>query len=505
MDSRDDFTCKIEISSDKRILVEIDKFSYRENTINFLLGESGIGKTLISKALYGLLDPLEFHIRIDGQPYSKYLNSGRTKAIQRNSFFVFQEPSSHLNPLLPLSKQLREGSIREKHYEKNILKFLWDVKDESYIQSILDVYPKPHRPSGGEKQRILIAMAFKKIYHYLKNYADGSENLFVFDEPSGNLDNYFRNIVLEHLVRWYRKRPFTILIITHDYSMISRMVNTYSDLTGNILFRELSRGPYNRCRLREFSPERYINWVTSERNEHIRPPADRKIILKVNSEYGVFDKKLRIYHHGKPSDLVIARGEMAYLKAPSGIGKTTLAKIIAGLIRADYAAGEIDGYTFDQNTEHSLWTKRLWGRKIGMVFQHADEALNMEARVKQVFEGLPVGKKITTGWLKRELSQIFDFEIDEAFLSKKVKYLSGGQKQRLNLLRSLIPDIDLLILDEPLNGLDFDSTRKVISLIKKKIADGLAVLMISHNEEIFDAMIDRERIYQLKLEEIARK
>jgi hypothetical protein len=42
-------------------------------------------------------------------------------------------------------------------------------------------------------------------------------------------------------------------------------------------------------------------------------------------------------------------------------------------------------------------------------------------------------------------------------------------------------------------------------LIKKKIADGLAVLMISHNEEIFDAMIDRERIYQLKLEGVSRK
>lgn len=93
--------------------------------------------------------------------------------------------------------------------------------------------------------------------------------------------------------------------------------------------------------------------------------------------------------------------------------------------------------------------------------------------------------------------ELFDGPLPEQFLRKKVAYLSGGQKQRLNLLRTLVLAPQLIILDEPLNGLDFNSVKKVLSLLDEKRSKGSAFLMISHNEEIFDHFIDRENIYYL--------
>ncbi|MDL1893620.1 ATP-binding cassette domain-containing protein, partial [Sphingobacteriales bacterium CHB3] len=101
----------IRIASGKRTLVSIDNFEIPENRITILLGESGIGKSLMSKALYGLLDPDELDITIDGEPYRTYLARPETVTLQHESFFVFQEPSTHLNPLMPLATQMREGSL----------------------------------------------------------------------------------------------------------------------------------------------------------------------------------------------------------------------------------------------------------------------------------------------------------------------------------------------------------------------------------------------------------
>jgi len=95
------------------------------------------------------------------------------------------------------------------------------------------------------------------------------------------------------------------------------------------------------------------------------------------------------------------------------------------------------------------------------------------------------------------LSELFDDEPGRDFLNTKIKYLSGGQKQRINLLRSLILHTDILILDEPLNGLDFASVAKVIAMIETKLKSGIGVLVISHNEEVFDTLVAQGDVYYL--------
>lgn len=476
-----------------RTLVRTREFGIERNAVTFLFGESGIGKSMLSRAVYGLLDPSSLEIESSAGDYARHLATPAVKEAIAGGFFVFQEPSSHLNPLLTLSEQLNEGSLGAAGNQAQVLGELWGARRAAEVQGILDLFPKPHRPSGGEKQRLLLAMAFKKLALYR-----GGPGMFVFDEPTGSLDNEFRNVFLKMLFERFAAMPYTALIITHDYSIISEVMRSYPGLMPRVAFRELYRLPSDEVALRDFSPDRYLGWLDRIRDNPLQGGGE--VVLRVKPRLSVFGRDLEICRDaggGTPAELTLRKGEMVYLKAPSGTGKTTVAKIIMGLFRADRADIRLAGMELGPGTPERTWEKKVWGRLAGMVFQHADESLNLEASVAETFKGLP-SASLPAGSLQASLNDLFEEEITAAFLRKKVGLLSGGQKQRLNLLRTLISAPPLVILDEPLNGLDFESIKKVLSLLERMAAKGCGFLMISHNEEIFGSYIDSGNIYHLR-------
>jgi energy-coupling factor transport system ATP-binding protein len=166
-----------------------------------------------------------------------------------------------------------------------------------------------------------------------------------------------------------------------------------------------------------------------------------------------------------------------------------------GLYPAQKIEARIGNCAITASTERWVWQRELWGRKAGMVFQHADEALNLQATVQETFTGLP--EKFSDNEIKDKMRMLFSDSNIDAIFNKKVTFLSGGQKQRLNLLRVLMLAPELVILDEPLNGLDFESIKNVLALLEEQRRLGCALLMISHNEEIFDALIGKEHVYYL--------
>lgn len=486
------------------MLVDIDRFAIRENSVTFLFGESGIGKSLISRALFGLLPPDEYAISVNGEAYDRYLRGPWPATFQKNGFFVFQEPSTHLNPLLTIGSQLREGSLANAPDETPILERLWSGAERTAVKGLLDVFPKPYRPSGGEKQRMLLVMAFKKLDMMLAAPPTERPPLFVFDEPTGSLDNRFRDLFLSMLFTRFRQRPFTVLLISHDYSMISHVQRTYADLKGGICYEELvSHG--GSLALQDFLPETYLDWL--ERQQPLPPEHSggqgSDILASVGSRVDVFGRTLVITRDKEGREeapMQIRRGSMVYLKAPSGTGKTTIVKLMMGLISGDKFRMALGEKVIDEKTPREVWRKQIWGKKMTMVFQHADEALNPHSTVEETFAGLPSRKKQTREEVVRTLRELFDPEdITEEFLKKEVRLLSGGQKQRLNLLRGLFLDTDLLIVDEPLNGLDFVSTTKVIAMLQAKQQAGKGILLISHNEEIFDRQVPEEHLYHLNV------
>jgi len=499
-----DLTFNIRIAAGGRTLADIDRFAIRENTVTFLFGESGIGKSLISRALFGLLVPEEYTITVNGESYERYLGGPWPTAFQKNGFFVFQEPSTHLNPLLTIGDQLREGSLANAPDESPILRQLWDGTEDNVLRGLLEVFPKPYRPSGGEKQRMLLAMAFKKLDMLLAGTPPERAPLYVFDEPTGSLDNHFRDLFLSMLFARFRKRPFTVLLVSHDYSMISHVQKAYADLRDGISYKELvSRG--GALALQDFLPETYLGWLDKQHPAAgVQGTAAGALpIVTVESRVEVFGRTLFITRdrHGKEeAPMQIHRGSMVYLKAPSGTGKTTIVKLMTGLASGSRFRMKLGDAVITEKSSREVWRKWIWGKRMTMVFQHADEALNPHSTVEETFHGLPSRKKQTREDIIRSLRELFDPEdVTEEFLKKEVRLLSGGQKQRLNLLRGLFLDTDVLIVDEPLNGLDFVSTTKVIAMLHQKQHAGKGILLISHNEEIFDRQVAEENVYYLKV------
>jgi peptide/nickel transport system ATP-binding protein len=187
-----------------------------------------------------------------------------------------------------------------------------------------------------------------------------------------------------------------------------------------------------------------------------------------------------------------------YLKAASGVGKTTVAKVIMGLQAADRFRINIAETRLGEVSPRSFWRRALWGKAVTMAFQHADEALNPRATVDESLRSLPAASLRTAEGRRSLLSRLFSAGSIPGLLGARVAELSGGQKQRLNLLRAFALETPLLILDEPLNALDFESMGKVLDMVEERRAGGGGILLISHNEDIFDAVVSPGRIYHLR-------
>jgi len=489
---------QLQIEARKRRLLDIDEFRIEKGKINLLLGESGIGKTLISRVLFGLIPVRDLDININDKPYTAYLQDQIFTTIRKEGFFVFQEPSSHLNPMRSIGEQLDEGSLSGTDLKQSILSQLFPVFNHEELEKFLDVFPKPYRPSGGEKQRLLIAMAFRKM-SLLDQKSENNEALFIFDEPTGNLDNAYRNLFLKMLLEAHGRFSFTVLLITHDYSMISELTNRYASMQDKIRYWELRRSK-NILSQVSFDVRSYLNWLKEIKTVPVRTGKTDRPLLTLDHEVQVFNRQLSVSSDPafkRLTSLTIYPGDVVYLKAASGVGKTTVAKIMMGLQKAGRVHLQIDGLMINERTAVSFWRKKIWAKKMGMVFQHADEALNLNGRVKDIFRGLPLKQRRDRSFLTRQLELVFSGQVDDAFLDQPVAFLSGGQKQRLNLLRALILDTDLLILDEPFNGLDFFTLQKILDLIQKRQKEGKSFLLISHNEEIIERLVPAERIYHL--------
>jgi ABC-type glutathione transport system ATPase component len=496
-----DRNLNIEIAVRARRVVLVEAFKLAENRLTFLFGESGIGKSLIARAFYGLLDPDDFSVRISGRDYASYLADDSTRAMQENGFFVFQEPSSHLNPLMNIRQQLQEGILAQWPNGIGDLKQLWQGEAAHEVDKLLEVYPKPFRPSGGEKQRVLLAMALVKMDLMIDSDDRRAPRVFIFDEPTGSLDNQSRDLFLSQLLMRYRQRPFTCLFITHDYSILHHIMTAYPDIMGRMDFRELTPEG-ERLAFKKFHPATFSGWLEALRREKVSSN-QRQVsspLLTVESDLEVLGRTLQVSSDRPrrgPAPIQLFPGRLIYLKAPSGTGKTTLVKAVMGLTPAQKMNVMLLGKRLTESTPRRYWQKHIWGKTMTMVFQHADEALNMHSTVEETLRGLPLRGTTFPVKIENGLGELFDPDTIGILLKKKVWMLSGGQKQRLNLLRSFFLDTDVLMLDEPLNGLDFESCTKVIGMLRKKLNDGKGMLVISHNEEIFDTLVSDEDRYYL--------
>jgi len=155
--------------------------------------------------------------------------------------------------------------------------------------------------------------------------------------------------------------------------------------------------------------------------------------------------------------LAFPEGCVSCILGPSGCGKTTLLRLIAGLETPD--AGAISGTGY---------------KKISAVFQEDRLIENLSAE-KNIL--LTAHRDFTRADARRLMQEL---GLEEAS-SKPVRDFSGGMKRRVAIARALAADYDLLLLDEPLSGLDGDTRQMVLDVLLRRTT-GRTVLCVTHDE-----------------------
>jgi putative ABC transport system ATP-binding protein len=179
-------------------------------------------------------------------------------------------------------------------------------------------------------------------------------------------------------------------------------------------------------------------------------------------------------------DLDVAPGESLAVMGPSGCGKSTLLHLLGGLDRA--SAGELwlNGRRIDRLSERAL--AQLRRHEVGFVFQafHLMDELTAQENVE-----LPA---LLAGSSPREARDRARLLLDQVGLGDRADHLpsalSGGQRQRVAIARALANKPPLLLADEPTGNLDSAATLEVLRLFESLHADGLTLVVVTHDERI---------------------
>ncbi len=205
--------------TEKLVLEKVDLEVGTGETVG-VLGASGCGKTTMALSLLRLL-PANAHVRSGritfGSQNLLELDRDQLNQVRgREIGFVFQEPLLALNPLMRIESQLCEGMRHHLHLSKNAAR----ARAISLLERVgitdgrwcLEAYP--HQISGGMRQRVLIATALSC-----------EPKLLICDEPSSSLDRPTQLKLMETLAQLKQSRDLSILLISHDLDLISRIAD----------------------------------------------------------------------------------------------------------------------------------------------------------------------------------------------------------------------------------------------------------------------------------------
>lgn len=194
-------------------------------------------------------------------------------------------------------------------------------------------------------------------------------------------------------------------------------------------------------------------------------------------------------------DFVVRAGERVAILGPNGAGKTTLLNHILGLLKPVEGTISVFGYQPSENQREVV-------KEIGVVFQNSDEQIIGPT----VYDDIAFSPR-NYGYSKAEVQKMVE-EVSELLgithlLQKIPHYLSGGQKKKVALAGALVLKPQLLILDEPFNGLDPEAKEEIIGLLNEiNRSSGAALLLTSHDINFLPEVADK--VYILHAGKIVR-
>lgn len=525
---------KTEFLLESGILTAVDGISFTINKGETLgiVGESGSGKSVTSFSIMRLLPERisrisqgEILFTTEGDEVDLLALSEEGIRLYRGAkmSMIFQEPMTSLNPTHRCGAQVEEALLLHTPLTKQEAKAeviaLFEKVKLPDPQRVYRAYP--HQLSGGQLQRVMIAMAISC-----------KPQLLIADEPTTALDVTVQKEILSLLKELQQETGMAVIFISHDLGVISEIADRVIVMyKGKIVeeggVKELMQRPrhaYTRgliaCRpptkfrltklstVQDFLADEQLNQASFRKAHLMTEEMYLKKQIKLKQKEVLLEVKELSKHYvnkksffGRPKtwtkavdrvSFVVRRGESLGLVGESGCGKSTLGLSILNLIRP--SGGKV---IFEQKfdvLDLDASAMRALRKDIQIIFQDPYSSLNPRMKIgKAIQEPMDLhklhGNKVQR---KQKVEELLEkVGLEKAHYDRYPHEFSGGQRQRICIARTLAVEPKFIICDESVSALDVSVQAQVLNLLNDlKEEFDLTYIFISHDLSVVKHFCD---------------
>ncbi|WP_438961583.1 ABC transporter ATP-binding protein [Nonlabens sp.] len=491
-----------------------------ENEILAVVGESGSGKSVTSKALMGLLPVKNAVIQVEQlSVLDKDLlefNNGEWSRFRGSVIsMIFQEPMSSLNPTITCGKQVAEilqihTKLSSREIKAEVLRLFEKVKLPTPEQTFKKY---PHEISGGQMQRVMIAMAIAC-----------KPKILIADEPTTALDVTVQKEIILLLKELQAEYGMSVLFISHDLSLVHEIADRIAVMykgkvvemgTPEQLFNNaqetytqalIAARPDTEIRLKRLPtisdfmndavPQEVIT-ASERRVTHQQLYENKPLLELVNvvKKYPLKKELFKAQEYFTAVDAVSLKlyaGESLGLVGESGCGKSTLGNMILGL--RDITSGQLL-YKGEDITNLKGSRMRALRKEIQIIFQDPFASLNPRLTVGQAimepmkWHGIGINDADRK---KRVMNLLERVGLTQEQFNRYPHEFSGGQRQRIGIARTVALEPEIIVCDESVSALDISVQAQVLNLLNEFKEDfGFSYLFISHDLAVVKYFCDQ--------------
>lgn len=186
----------------------------------------------------------------------------------------------------------------------------------------------------------------------------------------------------------------------------------------------------------------------------------------------------------------IAKGETIVLEGPNGCGKSTLLRLLNGLVFADEGTYRFEGREISRQSMKDSAFSKWFHQRVGFVFQNSDVQLFCTNVEEEIAFG-PSQMGLPEAEVKRRTDDVITLLGIDSLRERAPYHLSGGEKKKVAIACILSMNPEVLVLDEPLAGLDRPTQEWLIGFLLKLKKAGRTMIIATHNEELAEKLGDR--------------